>query len=184
MALANQVVAEKIALLAQRIADPFGIEIVDVELLGGGVHRVLRVTIDRDNAEPSAPLEEGAEALPDEVVPVGVTHGDCEKISRTLGDALDEGDIIAGGSYTLEVTSPGVDRKLTKPRDFERFVGQKIKVALKQPLDGEKRFEGVLEEFQGGVATLAVKQGKAKEPKVVKIPYDGIEKANLKFEWK
>ena len=163
MALANQVVAEKIALVAERLADPEGIEIVEVDLLGGGIHRVLRVTIDR--------LE-------------GVTHGDCEKISRALGDALDESGIIAGGSYTLEVTSPGVDRKLTKPKDFERFVGQKIKVALKQPVDGEKRYDGVLEAFEGGVATLAVKQGKAKEPRLVKIDFGLIDKANLKFEWK
>ena len=163
MALANQVVAEKIALVAERLADPEGIEIVEVDLLGGGIHRVLRVTIDR--------LE-------------GITHGDCEKISRALGDALDESDIIAGGSYTLEVTSPGVDRKLTKPKDFERFVGQKIKVALNQPVDGEKRYDGVLESFEGGVVTLAVKQGKAKEPRLVKIQFGQIDKANLKFEWK
>ncbi len=161
MAQASAVV-EKITALAEQIGDPQGIEVVEVDILGGGVHRVLRILIDK---------------------PEGVTHGDCELLSRQLSEMLDAGDVIPGAAYTLEVSSPGVDRKLTKPKDFERFKGQKIKVSLKAPIDGEKRYEGVLEDFESDVLTLSVRQGKAKEPKVVRIGFDQIDKANLKFEW-
>ncbi len=161
MAQASAVV-EKITALAEQIGDPQGIEIVEVDILGGGVHRVVRILIDK---------------------PEGVTHGDCELLSRQLSEMLDAGDVIPGAAYTLEVSSPGVDRKLTKPKDFERFKGQKIKVSLKAPVDGEKRYEGVLEDFESEVLTLSVRQGKAKEPKLVRIGFDQIDKANLKFEW-
>ena len=161
MAQASAVV-EKITALAEQIGDPQGIEVVEVDILGGGVHRVVRILIDK---------------------PEGVTHGDCELLSRQLSEMLDAGDVIPGAAYTLEVSSPGVDRKLTKPKDFERFKGQKIKVSLKAPVDGEKRYEGVLEDFESDVLTLSVRQGKAKEPKLVRIGFDQIDKANLKFEW-
>lgn len=161
MAQASAVV-EKITALAEQIGDPQGIEVVEVDILGGGVHRVVRILIDK---------------------PEGVTHGDCELLSRQLSEMLDAGDVIPGAAYTLEVSSPGVDRKLTKPKDFERFKGQKIKVSLKAPVDGEKRYEGVLEDFESEVLTLSVRQGKAKEPKLVRIGFDQIDKANLKFEW-
>ena len=162
MALASRAVVEKITEVVERIADPAGIEIVEVDLLGGGASRVLRIIIDK---------------------PDGVTHGDCETISRNLGETLDERDIIPGGSYTLEVTSPGIERKLTKPKDFDRFVGNRIKVSLKQVVDGEKRFDGVLEAFENGVATVAIRQGKTKEPKRVSFEFGLIEKANLRHEW-
>ena len=76
-----------------------------------------------------------------------------------------------------------MDRKLTKAKDFERFVGQKLKIALKQAVDGSKRVEGVLQAFSNDVATLTVAQGKNKEPKQVLIELNQIDKANLKFEW-
>lgn len=161
MALASQAVVEKITALAEQIGDPQGLEIVEVDLLGGGIHRVLRIYIDK---------------------PEGVTHEDCALLSRQLSESLDVGDVIPGGAYTLEVSSPGVDRKLSKLKDFERFKGQKIKLSLKAPVDGEKRYEGVLEEFESGVLTLSVKQGK-KEPKLVRIEFEQVDKANLKFEW-
>ena len=161
MALATQAVVEKITALAEQIGDPQGLEIVEVDLLGGGIHRVLRIFVDK---------------------PEGVTHEDCALLSRQLSELLDTGDVIPGGAYTLEVSSPGVDRKLSKPKDFERFKGQKIKLSLKAPLDGEKRYEGVFEEFEAGMLTLSVKQGK-KEPKLVRIELEQVDKANLKFEW-
>lgn len=161
MALATQTVVERIAAVADRIGEQHGVEIVEAELLGGGIHRVLRVYIDK--AE-------------------GVTLDDCQNVSHELGEILDAEDIVPG-AYTLEVSSPGVDRKLTKAKDFERFVGQKVKVALKQAVDGSKRVEGVLEAFSNDVATLSVAQGKNKEPKQVRIELNQIDKANLKFEW-
>ena len=161
MALATQNVVERIAAVAERIGNQHGVEIVDAELLGGGIHRVLRVYIDK---------------------PEGVTLDDCQNVSHELGEVLDAEDVVPG-AYTLEVSSPGVDRKLTKAKDFERFVGQKLKIALKQAVDGSKRVEGVLQAFSNDVATLTVAQGKNKEPKQVLIELNQIDKANLKFEW-
>ncbi len=161
MALATQNVVERIAAVAERIGNQHGVEIVDAELMGGGIHRVLRVYIDK---------------------PEGVTLDDCQNVSHELGEVLDAEDVVPG-AYTLEVSSPGVDRKLTKAKDFERFVGQKVKIALKQAVDGSKRVEGVLQAFSNDVATLTVAQGKNKEPKQVLIELNEIDKANLKFEW-
>jgi len=108
----------------------------------------------------------------------GVSHADCELLSRELGAALDAGDVIPGeAGYQLEVSSPGVERKLIRPRDFERFAGQKVKVSLREPVDGAKRYEGVLSSFVDGVVTLET------AGKLVAIPFDLISKANLKFEW-
>src|SRR5689334_5275171 len=96
--------------LSDRAVTGTGIEIVDVELRGAGKARLLRVYIDK---------------------PSGVTHGDCQLISERLGDLLDEGDVMPPDSYTLEVSSPGVERALKRPRDFERVVGQTVKLSLR-----------------------------------------------------
>jgi ribosome maturation factor RimP len=153
----KQPLVDQIYEIADRIARGAGLEIVEVELLGGGAARLLRVSIDKEG---------------------GVSHADCELLSRELGAALDAGDVIPGeAGYQLEVSSPGVERKLIRPRDFERFAGQKVKVSLREPVDGAKRYEGVLSSFVDGVVTLET------AGKLVAIPFDLISKANLKFEW-
>src|SRR5271154_4212969 len=116
-------VAEKVQQIAERVGADAGIEIVDVKLLGGGGSRLLRIFIDK---------------------PSGVTHADCEYISQNVGTILDVEDVIPGQRYTLEVSSPGVERKLTKPRDFERFVGQKAKVVLREPVENQRSWVGKL----------------------------------------
>src|SRR5712664_1955616 len=153
----NEAVVAKISEVAVRVADPEGIEIVDVELLGGGKSRLLRIYIDK---------------------PQGVTHGDCEFISHNVGTILDVEDVVPGTTYTLEVSSPGVERKLSKPRDFERFVGKKAKVVLREPVENQRRWEGTL----AGIA----EDGVALEPvagRVIRFQLAPDEKANLKFEW-
>ena len=122
----KQAVVGKVTEIAQRVGDSEGIEVVDVELLGGGNRRVLRIYIDK---------------------PGGVTHADCEMISHQVGTILDVEDVIPGGSYTLEVSSPGVERKLTKAGDFERFLGQKAKILLREPVESRRHWEGVLTAF-------------------------------------
>jgi len=156
----------KIAEIAERVADPEGIEIVDVQLLGAGRGRLLRIFIDRP----------AAAATPDR--PHGVSHADCEFISQQVGTILDIEDVIPGDSYTLEVSSPGVERKLSKPREFERFVGQKVKVVLRQPVENQRHLTGTLKSFAAGVITLEPAPGKS-----VQFPLEQVEKANLKFEW-
>ena len=150
-------IVEKIREIAERVAAREGMEIVDVQLLGGGGTRVLRIFIDK---------------------PEGVTHADCEFISQNVGTILDVEDVVPGGSYNLEVSSPGVERKLSKPQEFERFSGQKIKVVLRQAVEGQRHWAGLLKGFAEGVITLEPAPGKS-----VQFPLDQVEKANLKFEW-
>jgi len=147
----------KITEIAQRVGSPTEIEIVDVQLLGAGRGRVLRIFIDRPN---------------------GVSHGDCEFISDQVGTILDVEDVIPGDSYTLEVSSPGLERKLSKPKDFERFVGQTARFVLREPVENQRRWQGKLAGFSDGMVVLEPSAGK-----VVRIPLTQVEKANLKFDW-
>jgi ribosome maturation factor RimP len=158
-------VTDKVLEIAERVASSEGLEIVDVQLLGGGGSRVLRIFIDRP---PSAAIDK----------PAGVTHADCEFISQQVGTILDVEDVIPGARYTLEVSSPGVERKLTKPRDFERFVGQKVKIALRQPVENQRTWVGALKSFAEGIITLEPSPGRS-----VQFPLEQVERANLKFEW-
>jgi ribosome maturation factor RimP len=107
-----------------------------------------------------------------------VTHGDCENISQQVGTILDVEDAIPGGRYTLEVSSPGLDRKLIKPSDFERFAGKKIKVVLRTPIDNSRRMEGTLAGLEGESLKLDVNP-----ERTVLIPLAQVERANLKPEW-
>lgn len=143
--------------LAGQAASGSNIEIVEVDLRGSGKARLLRVYIDK---------------------PGGVMHGDCEYVSERLGALLDETDAIQGDAYTLEVSSPGVERKLRNPRDFERALGRRIKVSLREPIEERRGMEGKLAAFTGEVLELETAPGK-----VTQIPLKSVQKANLKFEW-
>jgi len=157
MLAAKEEIVSRINEIARRVGDSEGIEIVDVEFLGAGRSRLLRIYIDR---------------------PQGVTHADCEFISQQVGTILDVEDVIPGDSYTLEVSSPGVERKLATPRDFERFVGKKAKVVLREPVESQRHWEGKLAGFSEGVIALESSAGKT-----IHIPLEQVQKANLKFEW-
>ena len=153
----KEAVVEKVRQVAERVGGSEGVEIVDVELLGGGGSRVLRIFIDK---------------------PGGVTHTDCETVSRQVGTILDVEDVVPGGRYTLEISSPGLERKLSRPADFERFLGQKARIVLREPVENQRRWEGTLAAFSDGVITLEPAPGKA-----LRIGLQQVEKANLKFEW-
>ncbi len=157
MVAAREEIVSRISEIARRVGDSEGIEIVDVEFLGGGHSRLLRIYIDR---------------------PQGVTHADCEFISQQVGTILDVEDVIPGDSYTLEVSSPGLERKLATPRDFERFVGKKAKVTLREPVDNQRHWEGKLAGFSEGIVELEASAGK-----IIHFPLAQVQKANLKFEW-
>ena len=133
------------------------LEIADIEFLGGGKHRVLRIYVDKEG---------------------GVTHTDCETVSTGVEAVLDAEELIPGGEYTLEVSSPGVERKLIRPRDFEKSVGKKVKVVLLEPLSNSSTWIGVLQAFAENVLTVETADGKTAQ-----IPLDSVKKANLKFEW-
>ncbi len=154
---------EQVRAIADRVAVSRGLEVVEAELRGGGKARMLRVFIDK---------------------PGGVTHQDCAEFSRELGIILDMEDVVPGNSYLLEVSSPGLDRKLFRPADFERFTGSKVKLTTRNPVNGNRHFEGKLEKFENGRLTVDM-AGSRKKPKEIaasqklELELSNIEKANL-----
>jgi ribosome maturation factor RimP len=155
---------EHIRTIAERVAASLGLEVVEIELRGGGKSRMLRVFIDKSG---------------------GVTHEDCANLSREVSTILDVEDAIPGGSYVLEVSSPGLDRKLVRPGDFERFQGSRIRLTTKEPVNGNRHFEGRLEHFEGGRLTLELaKPQKKPRPGMdvsqkLEIELANLQKANL-----
>ena len=184
---------DRIREIAERVAGSSGLEVVDVELLGSGGARMLRVFLDRpgfgnaDTASGDATAASGDAAEAANAVVHGVTHQDCADFSREFGTILDVEDAVAG-SYTLEVSSPGLDRKLTKAADFERFVGSRVKLMTRQPVNNNRNFEGCLESFRDGRLTLDTsvaskksrkKMGALSEGQKVEIEFANVEKASL-----
>jgi ribosome maturation factor RimP len=171
---------ERVREIAERVAASSGLEVVDVEFLGGGSARMLRVFLDK----PAVTIGQG---VTDGQTQLGVTHEDCANFSREFGTILDVEDVIPGGSYTLEVSSPGLDRKLTKAADFARFVGSRIKLMTRQPVNNNRRFEGRLEKFENDrlILDLSVASHKSRKKmgadagKKIEIEFANVEKANL-----
>src|SRR5271154_214886 len=153
---------DKIREAAERVARSEGLEVFDVEWKIGK-QRLLRVYLDR---LPGAGNPEG----------LGVTHSDCQRVSEQLSVILDVEDLVPGPSYILEVSSPGLDRKLTKPEDYERLVGRRAKIWLHEALDNQKFLEARLAGYSEGFVKLAVKD------REVVVPYGAIQKANLVVE--
>jgi ribosome maturation factor RimP len=147
---------DEIRHVVEGIVEGEGYELVDVELKGAGKQRVLRVFIDREG---------------------GITHLDCEKVSDQVSTVLDVEDPIPS-AYTLEVSSPGLDRKLIRPQDFVRFEGHKAKVRTKRPIDGRKVFEGRLSGLDGGGILVETRDG------VVGIALEDVHEARLAVDWK
>ena len=164
---------ERLREIADRVAASSGLEVVEIELRGSGKSRMLRVFLDKPGAAGNDPL-------------AGVTHGDCVNFSREFGTILDVEDAVPG-SYTLEVSSPGLDRKLTKAAEFERFVGSRMKLMTRQPVNNSRFFEGRLESFRDGLLTLDLcvaskksrKKMRAEQGQKVGIEFANVEKANL-----
>ena len=150
---------------AERAARAAGVEVVDVEWKVGR-QRFLRVFIDK----PFDP------AKPDEGKTVGISHSDCQAVSEQLSVLLDVEDLVPGPPYVLEVSSPGLDRKLTQPKEFERFTGRKARVSVSEPVEGQSHFEGRLAGYADGRVKLDV-QGR-----IVELPLAGIRKAQLVVE--
>jgi ribosome maturation factor RimP len=154
---------DQIRAITERVAASNGLEIVETELRGGGKSRMLRIFIDK---------------------PEGVTHEDCVKLSREVSTILDVEDAIPG-SYVLEVSSPGLDRKLFRPADFERFQGSRVKLTTKGEVNGNRHFEGRLEHFGSGRLTLDLTEARRKvgsgqdAPQKLEIELANVEKANL-----
>jgi ribosome maturation factor RimP len=143
---------DRIREIAGRVAASEGMELVDVELHGRGPGAVIRIFLDK---------------------PGGVTHGDCQTVSRQVGTILDIDDLMEA-RYTLEVSSPGLDRRLSNPSDFQRFAGNKLKLSIRNPRDGQRRFQGLLLGLEQGKVQVEIEAGR-----VLTIAPEEIEKANL-----
>ena len=151
----QKVELEKITEIAQRVAVSEGLTLVDVELKGSGGSRLLRVYIDK---------------------PEGISHADCELVSEQLSAILDVEDPFPG-SYTLEVSSPGLDRRLVKASDFAHFAGRKARVVVREPVDDQKVLEGRLAGFEAGRVRLDLGDAGLKE-----LELSNIQKARLVLE--
>jgi len=174
---------ERVREIADRVAASSGLEVVEVEFLGGAKVRMLRVFLDKLPAPAGVPVAANAQGP----AQAGVTHEDCVNFSREFGTILDVEDAIPGGAYTLEVSSPGLDRKLSRAGDFTRFVGSRVKLMTRQPVNNNRHFEGRLESFDNGRLTLDLsvashksrkKMGAAAGQKM-EIEFANVEKANL-----
>jgi ribosome maturation factor RimP len=192
---------DEIRKAAQRVAASHGLDVVDIELAGSKKDRTLRVMLEK-NAEGRARLkaeaEAGAEGLPEKLLEgslaveqlSGLTHEDCSRFSRDFGVLLDVEDLVPGEEYTLEASSPGLDRKLIRPEDFERFAGCLVKVQTFEPIRNNRHWQGRLlagqeTKAENGTITidLAAVQQNSKSRKsgvnTVEIALSNIEKANL-----
>lgn len=152
---------EQIWQLAESVLGPEGMEAVLVECLRMKSGWLVRVYMDREQGEG------------------GVTLGDCERISNLLGDLLDVHD-VPPGPYTLEVSSPGLDRPLHRDKDFLKYRGAKINVRLREKIDGRRKMNGELVDFldeAGGKVLILRTQGQ-----LVRVPREAVLKANLEYE--
>ncbi|OPX41627.1 MAG: ribosome maturation factor RimP [Deltaproteobacteria bacterium] len=147
-------ITDQITMLVEPVLEEMGFELIDVEYFGPGGRRVLRVYMDR---------------------PGGVSLDDCARVSREIGVLIDVKDLIPE-RYVLEVSSPGLNRRLKREKDFAWAMGKKVKVRMKTPVEGRRNFTGRLIEMQEGTIAVEVEKGKAV------LPIHGIDKANLVYE--
>ena len=148
-------IAERVQALAERVAIDQGVELVHAEVAGPENKPIVRIFIDK---------------------PHGVTHEDCSEVSLHLGTILDVEDFIHA-SYTLEVSSPGIERGLYKRADYERFSGSQAKVKARQPVQGQRNFRGRLLGLDGDYVVFEDRTSGR-----VQIPFESIAKANLELD--
>lgn len=147
-------VIEKIEKIIDPTLKEFGLELVDVEYLQDGGYWYVRIYIEYLDKE--------------------ISLGDCAKFSLAVGDDIDK---IIDKKFFLEISSPGIERPLKKPKDFMRFQGSKIKVSLKHKLNDKKNFEGILTKFENNIVFLQTEDE-------MQIPLKEIRKSNLVYDFK
>jgi len=148
-------VIKEVTALIEPILDEMEIELVDIEFLSEQSRWILRIYVDESG---------------------GITLDDCARVSREIGDLIEVKDIFDQG-YVLEVSSPGLNRRLKKEKDFERAVGKNIKIRMATPLEGQQNFRGNLQSFQDGILCLSVKDD------LILLPYGDVEKGNLVYDF-
>src|SRR6266498_934000 len=147
-------VEERVQAIAERVALDHGLELVHAEVAGPDNKPIVRIFIDK---------------------PQGITHDDCSAVSLHMGTILDVEDFIHS-SYTLEVSSPGLERGLYKPQDYERFAGSLARIKTRNPIDGQRNFRGRLLGIEGEEVIFEDRTSGR-----IQIRLDSIAKANLEL---
>ncbi len=156
-------IVEQVRSLAGRVAASYGLEIFDVQFRREGQGLVLRVRIDRPG--PAATAEES------------VSVEDCAQVSRELSALLDVEDFVPD-AYTLEVSSPGLDRPLRDAGDYRRFAGRRAKLVMREAVDGQKYFKGRLGGLEDEAVLIDAEDGRRH-----RVPIGVITRANLEVEF-
>ena len=149
--------------IASRVAASYGLEIFDVQYRREASGMVLRIRIDRPGSKATA--EDS------------VTVDECAKVSRDLSAIFDVDDIVPT-QYTLEVSSPGLDRPLTKAEDYQRFAGRRAKLVMREKIDGQGYFKGQLGGVDGGYVLI-----EGEDRRTHRVPLDVITRANLEVDF-
>lgn len=147
---------DNIKQLLQPILDRYNAGLVDISLSKSPNRPILRILVDKEG---------------------GITLEECSNINRELGDILDKTDSMQG-SYVLEISSPGLDRPLKEKKDFEKVMGEEINLHLKESINGKNFYQAKLDSINEEFITL-----KAKDGRMLKIPYNNIQKANLEIRF-
>ena len=146
---------QKLTGMLEPVIESMGYELVAVEIAGSGKGTILRVYIDSED---------------------GITVDDCADVSYQVSGVLDVEDPLHG-KYTLEVSSPGLERPLVKPEHFRQFIGARVRVRSTEPVLGRRKFKGVLDSFDGDNLVIAV------DNEIYEVPFSSVEKANLVSEY-
>lgn len=144
--------------MIEPVVEDAGFELVDVKVTRGRPPWLLRVTIDRPEGDGRVSVEQ------------------CARVSREVGSQLDAADAMAA-SYRLEVSSPGLDRQLGREKDFAAACGCDVRIETRAPVEGRRRFRGLLRSFEAGIATVEV------DGRAIGIPFDQVARANTVYKF-
>jgi len=156
-------IVQRVWPIADRVATTFGLDIFDVQFRRESGGMVLRVQVDRPG--PAATAEES------------VSVEDCARVSRDLSAVLDVEEAVPV-AYILEVSSPGLDRPLRRDEDYRRFAGRRIKIVMREPVDGQAFFKGRLGGLEERVVLVVTDDGRQH-----RVPLDLVTRANLEVEF-
>lgn len=143
--------------IAQEVVSGLGLELVDIELTGNRSQQLIRIFIQK---------------------PEGILLSDCAAVSRKLGELFDDKNVIEN-SYRLEISSPGIERPLRKVRDFERYVGHRVRIRLKSKKEGKRRIVGKIVEVDDNMIHII----SSKNGEKASFSLADIAKANLDVDW-
>ena len=144
--------------LCEPVLNDFGYELVMIQVSGTGTRRKAVFFIDKQG---------------------GVSVEDCAAASRRIDPLIEQSEVFKD-SYVLEVSSPGLDRPLFMPKDYERFAGCKARILLRRPIGKRRRFTGILRGLENQTDVVIELDGGVQE----KFPLESVQRANLVYEWK